>query len=46
MPQLNEGLMDFHLVTCFFILYSSDCLTLFSDLDDDLLEYHNVILLV
>lgn len=46
MPQLNETLLDLIVVNSFFFLYWSDVLSILDELDDDLLEFNNVTLLL
>ncbi len=46
MPQLNETLLDLIVLNSFFFLYWSDVLSILDELDDDLLEFNNVTLLL
>jgi hypothetical protein len=45
MPQLNENLMDTHIIGSFIFLIGCDLLTVLADTDDDLLLFNNAILL-
>ena len=46
MPQINETLMDFFLMNSCLFIFFLDGLTLLDEVDDSLLVYNNVLLLI